>query len=106
MNKLVVPFHNTGETLPTVYQQVIHKSRYARWNEIAGRRETWFETTARYCLFMKDHIKRKYDFNLGEIHDTKTVLGRAFQAIYRLDVMPSMRCLMTAGPALEREHMC
>lgn len=107
MNTLVFPQkQQIRDALPTVYQQVIHKSRYARWNEEAVRRETWFETVARFCNFMKKHIQEKFDHNLGDINDPNTILGRAFLSIYYLEVMPSMRCLMTAGPALERENMC
>ena len=94
------------QQLPSILQQVIHKSRYARWNEEAGRRENWYETVARYCNFMKKHIQKHHDRDLGEIHNLDTPLGRGFQAIYNVLVMPSMRCMMTAGPALEAEQLC
>ena len=76
------------------YQQYIHKSRYARWLEDKGRRETWAETVRRYTDFW---IER------GQI-DQETS-DRLYKAIYNLDVMPSMRCLMTAGKALARDNM-
>ena len=87
--------------LPTPYQQFIHKSRYARWIEDEGRREDWHETVYRYTNFMANHVKDKHDFNiskkdLSEIHD----------AILDLQVMPSMRAMMTCGPALERDNVC
>ena len=82
--------------LPTPYQQFIHKSRYARWIEDEGRREDWHETVYRYTNFMVNHLKDKHDFDipeqdLSDIHD----------AILDLQVMPSMRAMMTAGAALE-----
>ena len=76
------------------YQQFIHKSRYARWLESEGRRETWEETCTRYVDFWKER-------GLLDDDDAKTVL----QAIYDLDVMPSMRCMMTAGEALKRDNV-
>ena len=76
------------------YQQFIHKSRYARWLESEGRRETWKETCTRYVDFWKERGQLDDD-------DAKTVL----QAIYDLDVMPSMRCMMTAGEALKRDNV-
>lgn len=76
------------------YQQYIHKSRYARWLDDKGRRETWDETVRRYTDFW---VQR------GQIdYDTSQML---YQAIYNLEVMPSMRCLMTAGKALDRDNM-
>ena len=76
------------------YQQYIHKSRYARWREEDNRRETWAETVRRYTDFW---VAR------GQIdYDTSEML---YKAIYNQDVMPSMRCLMTAGKALDRDNM-
>jgi len=91
------------QQLPTILQQVIHKTRYARWNDELGRRENWYETVARYCNFFQKHIKNKFDCDLGTIHNPSTPLGQAFHAIYTLQAMPSMRCFMSAGPALEAE---
>ena len=76
------------------YQQYIHKSRYARWREDDNRRETWAETVQRYVDFW---------FDRGQI-DVATS-GLIYEAIYNLEVMPSMRCLMTAGEALDRDNM-
>jgi len=71
------------------YQQFIHKSRYARWLPEEGRRETWEETVTRYVDFFKERGQLKgKDYNLLK------------EAILHLDVMPSMRCMMTAGAAL------
>jgi len=70
------------------YQKFIHKSRYARYLDKEGRRETWEETVDRYCNFwdkpLPDEVK---------------------QAILDMEIMPSMRALMTAGPALSRDNM-
>ena len=76
------------------YQQYIHKSRYARWREEDNRRETWEETVQRYV-----------DFWLKREQINKATAKTLFDAIYNLEVMPSMRCLMTAGEALDRDNM-
>lgn len=94
------------KSLPTVYQQVIHRSRYARWRDEFQRRESWLETVYRYCDFFHKHLLTNFGYDAGHPFDKNTILGKVFDAIYNLHVMPSMRCLMTAGPALEREHMC
>lgn len=74
------------------YQTYIHKSRYARWLDKEFRRETWEETVTRYC----DFWRAKYD---------NFPYTAAWEAIYNLEVMPSMRALMTAGPALDRDNI-
>ena len=76
------------------YQQFIHKSRYARWMSEEGRRETWEETVQRYVDFWK---------NRGQL-DNKTA-ERLYEGIHSLKVMPSMRCLMTAGEALDKDNV-
>ena len=89
-------------SLPTEYQNFIYLSRYSRWLEEEGRRETWDETVNRLITFFKVHVET----NLGvkDQLDTKdwTMIRNA---ILNLEVMPSMRSLMTAGPALERENI-
>ena len=86
--------------LPTEYQQFIHLSRYARWDYDKERRETWDETVERYFDFFKGHLKETCGFSLenGERVELE-------KAVKELKVMPSMRCLMTAGPALEKENV-
>jgi len=88
--------------LPTEYQNFIYLSRYSRWLEEEGRRETWDETVNRLISFFRIHVEN----NLGvkDQLDTKdwTMIRNA---ILSLEVMPSMRSLMTAGPALERENI-
>ena len=76
------------------YQEFIAASRYARWLPEHKRRETWEETVGRYCDFWLR--SRKLDAKNAHI---------IYDAITALDVMPSMRCLMTAGPALERDNV-
>ena len=91
---------NLSNHLPTQYQQFIHLSRYSRWLPEEGRRETWDETIARYFGFFKEHLKEMCDYDL----DTKTK-NELEEAILDTRVMPSMRCLMTAGPALKKENI-
>ena len=76
------------------YQQFIHKSRYARWLPEEGRRERWDETVNRYVDFWKDR---------GQINDKEAL--KLFNAIFNLEVMPSMRCMMTAGEALNKDNV-
>ena len=86
--------------LPTPYQEDIHLSRYARFKHDEQRRETWDETVDRYFIFFKEHLKERCDFNL-----TEKTSEPVKDAIKELKVMPSMRCLMTAGEALKRENV-
>ena len=79
--------------LPSDYQTFIATSRYARWQEDTGKRETWGETVARYM----DNIVRPVTGN-------DTYINQIEQAILGLEVMPSMRSLMTAGPAASRDN--
>ena len=83
--------------LPTAYQQYIHVSRYARWLEEEGRRETWSETVQRYFDHMKKHLKEKFDFNLDD-----KLRDELQTSVLNLKIMPSMRLLMTSGPAVEQ----
>ena len=85
--------------LPTSYQEFIHLSRYARWNEDTGRRETWQQTVARYFDFMQEHLKKNNDTDISDIRP------QLEQAVLNLDIMPSMRALMSAGTALERDNV-
>ena len=79
--------------LPTDYQNFIATSRYARWLDDEGRRETWSETVSRYVNYMHDKVK----FSKEDKYDIE-------QAILGLEVMPSMRAMMSAGTALERDN--
>ena len=84
----------------TPYQQYIAKSRYARFLDDKGRREHWHETVSRYFDFMEGHLKKNNNFTL-----TKELRGKLESAVLNLEVMPSMRSLMTAGDALERQNV-
>ena len=86
--------------LPTIYQQFIHKSRYARWLPEHNRRETWQETVQRYTTFMYEHLKSEHGYYVNEVFADELE-----EAIINLDIMPSMRALMTSGPALGRDNV-
>jgi len=86
--------------LPTDYQSFIHISRYARWIDEYNRRETWNETVDRYFDYMETHLSKKYNYKLSTELRTKLQ-----NAVLNLEIMPSMRALMTAGIALERCHV-
>ena len=78
--------------LPTDYQSFIHKSRYAKYFDGKGR-ENWGETVERYM----DNVVRK-------VAGSDTYINEIRDAIVGLEIMPSMRAMMTAGPALERDN--
>jgi len=81
--------------LPSIYQDYIHISRYARFRDELGRRETWDETVDRYI----NHFKKF-------TNDNKKIPWEDLrQGILNLEAMPSMRALMTAGPALEKDQV-
>ena len=86
--------------IPTDYQAFIHQSRYSRWLDKEGRRETWEETVTRLLDFYRDFLKTNHKYTLP-----KEVYTDLYTAIVTMQVMPSMRAMMTAGPALERNHI-
>ena len=86
--------------LPPSYQEYIHLSRYSRWLPEKERRETRDETVARYFDFFTEHLKETVNFTLS-----KELRSELEQAVLGLRVMPSMRCIMTAGEALKRENI-
>jgi len=86
--------------LPTQYQQYIHLSRYSRWDYTKSRRETWKETVDRYFNFFVSHLKYQCAYSVPS-----NVIKEMKNAVYSLQIMPSMRCLMTAGEALEKENI-
>ena len=86
--------------LPTKYQEFIHLSRYSRWLPKKGRRETWRETVTRYFDFFQEHLKQSCKYSLD-----KSLREELEDAVIHLKIMPSMRCLMTAGEALKRENI-
>lgn len=77
------------------YQQFIHKSRYARWNNDLQRRENWDETVHRYVSFFASRIPKS---------DREQISNEIEKAILSMDVMPSMRAMWAAGPALEKDN--
>jgi ribonucleoside-triphosphate reductase (thioredoxin) len=86
--------------LPTDYQNFIALSRYARWKEDDERRENWGETVDRYFDYMTTHLKKNHQYTM-----TKALTTMLRDQIMDLGVMPSMRALMTSGPALDRCHV-
>ena len=84
-----------GNYLPTEYQAFIHMSRYSRWLENENRRENWGETVERLVSFFRKNVEGVDEKSWEDIEE----------AILSLEVMPSMRALMTAGKALERENI-
>lgn len=79
------------------YSEIIHLSRYARYLDDKGRRETWEETVNRFVNHM---IKVQPALQEDDVHN------EIYQAIYNLEVMPSMRLLMTSGDAVEKDNIC
>lgn len=81
-----------------LYQQYIHKSRYARYIDNLQRREHWPETVSRYVEFILGTVKEKQGLDLSDLRD------KLNSSIVNLELMPSMRAVMTAGPALSRDN--
>ena len=84
----------SNTALPTDFQSFIHTSRYARWIESEQRRESWDETVERYI----DNV-------IATRIDDTGVVSELREAILSLQVMPSMRAMMTAGKALDRDNV-
>jgi len=84
---------------PPLYETFIAKSRYARYLDDHHRRENWDETVTRYMDFMKGHLEHKHSYTMGD-----SLYAELKNAIVDLEVMPSMRALMTAGKALGRDN--
>jgi ribonucleoside-triphosphate reductase len=89
--------------LPTDYQTFIHLSRYSRWLEEDNRRETWEETITRLINYFKYHIENNLEISFKE--EDSDIWKELYKSISSLEVMPSMRAMMAAGPALERENI-
>jgi ribonucleoside-diphosphate reductase alpha chain len=81
------------------YQTFIAKSRYSRFLDDKNRREHWPETVTRYMQFMDNHLKTKMRY-----HMPTSTYNELYNAILNHEVMPSMRAVMTAGVALERDN--
>ena len=81
------------------YSEFIYKSRYSRWLEDEKRRENWDETVDRYLGFIKSHLEKNHNYVINdELYD------ELYDYIYNLRTMPSMRTMMSAGPALLRDN--
>lgn len=85
--------------IDTVYEQFIAKSRYARYLPDEDRRENWNETVDRYFSFMESHLLEKHDYLIPV-----EMLEELRTAVRNKEVLPSMRAIMTAGDALERDN--
>ena len=85
--------------LPSDYQKFIHTSRYARWIEKEKRRESWGETVKRYFDFFESHLKEHNNYNVSP-----ELRSELENAVLNLEIMPSMRALMTAGEAIRIDN--
>jgi len=88
-----------------MYSQYIHTSRYARWLPEENRRESWEETVTRYTDFFYSKIIEGDIGFKGSAKERDSIFGELRENILNLEVMPSMRTLMTAGDALERDNV-
>jgi len=93
-------FIDENGSISDPYRNFIHVSRYSRWMEDKNRRETWVETVDRYMTFMKNHLVNNFNYDENDIK-----FAQVRDAILNHKVMPSMRAMMTAGPALERDNI-
>jgi len=89
-----------SRTIENPYENFIALSRYARWIPEESRRETWGETVDRYFDYMTEHLSKNHSY----VPDEK-ILKELKDAVYNRNVMPSMRSVMTAGAALDRDHV-
>jgi ribonucleoside-diphosphate reductase alpha chain len=90
----------TNKYQMTPYNTFIAKSRYSRFLDDKNRREHWGETVARYFDFMEKHLATKQNYKL-----TAELRKELQDAVTHLDVVPSMRAVMTAGNALDRQNV-
>ena len=89
-----------SQTIENPYENFIALSRYAKWVEAEGRRETWGETVDRYFSFMTNHLKENYNYIPNE-----KLVAELKEFVFERNVMPSMRSVMTSGAALERDNV-
>jgi len=88
-------------SLPTDYQSFIHQSRYSRFLDDFGRRETWEETVDRYMSNVVTPVLEKS----MPFYEARELSNEIRDSILNLEVMPSMRCMMAAGPGLSRQNL-
>jgi ribonucleoside-triphosphate reductase len=89
-----------SQTIANPYENFIALSRYAKWVESEGRRETWGETVDRYFSFMTNHLKENHNYVPNE-----KLVAELKEFVFERNVMPSMRSVMTSGAALERDNV-
>ena len=89
-----------SQTIENPYENFIALSRYAKWVESEGRRETWGETVDRYFSFMTNHLKTNHNYIPNE-----KLVAELKEFVFERNVMPSMRSVMTSGAALERDNV-
>lgn len=89
-----------SQTIENPYENFIALSRYAKWVESEGRRETWGETVDRYFSFMTNHLKVNHNYIPNE-----KLVAELKEFVFERNVMPSMRSVMTSGAALERDNV-
>ena len=89
-----------SQTIENPYENFIALSRYAKWVETEGRRETWGETVDRYFNFMTNHLKVNHNYIPNE-----KLVAELKEFVFERNVMPSMRSVMTSGAALERDNV-
>jgi len=89
-----------SQTIANPYENFIALSRYAKWVESEGRRETWGETVDRYFDFMTNHLKLNHNYIPNE-----KLVAELKEFVFERNVMPSMRSVMTSGAALERDNV-
>ena len=89
-----------SQTIENPYENFIALSRYAKWVEAEGRRETWGETVDRYFSFMTNHLKANHNYIPNE-----KLVAELKEFVFERNVMPSMRSVMTSGAALERDNV-
>ena len=87
-------------TIENPYENFIALSRYAKWVEAEGRRETWGETVDRYFSFMTEHLEKNHNYIPNE-----KLVAELKEFVFERNVMPSMRSVMTSGAALERDNV-
>lgn len=88
------------ETIQNPYENFIALSRYARWLPEDNRRETWGETVDRFVSYMTKHLKENHEYE-----PSASLTLEIRDAIFNRDIMPSMRSVMTAGSALDRDNV-
>jgi ribonucleoside-diphosphate reductase alpha chain len=89
-----------SKTIENPYENFIALSRYAKWVESEGRRETWGETVDRYFNFITNHLNTNHNYIPNE-----KLVAELKEFVFERNVMPSMRAVMTSGPALERDNV-